>query len=218
MNLLYHTVSGIINRNLNFKGNTDSSMNIQTQKKIILASKSPRRAELIRLLGYEYETAGFETDETFSSSLSAEENCIAAACGKAGETARRRGIGAGEIIIGADTAAVCGGSIFTKPKDRSEAYAMLKMFSGRSHDVISGVCILCEDSQTAFSTSTKVFFSELSCKEINDYIDTGEPFDKAGGYAVQGGAAKFITSVDGCFYNVMGLPLSAIYQHLKDIM
>ena len=193
-------------------------MNIQMQKKIILASKSPRRAELIRLLGYEYETAGFETDETFSLSLSAEENCIAAACRKAEETAKRRGISSGEIIIGADTAAVCSGSIFTKPKDRNDAYSMLKALSGRQHDVISGVCILHEDSQTAFSTATKVFFSELSDKEINDYIDTGEPFDKAGGYAVQGGAAKFISSIQGCFYNVMGLPVSAVYQHLKDIL
>ena len=186
-------------------------------KKLILASKSPRRIELIKYLGFEYEIVASTVDEIFQDEISPEENTKFIAYKKAKAVIDTRGIGSEEIIIGVDTIVVHRGNIFTKPKSRIQAYEMLKSFSGNSHDVISGVCILNSDFSELFYVTSKVYFSELNENEIENYINSPEPYDKAGGYAIQGQASKFISSINGCFYNVMGFPLNAIYTRLKNL-
>ena len=117
--------------------------------------------------------------------------------------------------MGADTIVVIGDQVLEKPADANDARAMLRLLSGREHTVITGICLRHRDGVIVDHSSTEVRFAPLAEAEIGGYISSGEPFDKAGAYAIQGLASKFIESVRGCYFNVMGLPLSLVYRHWK---
>jgi septum formation protein len=122
-----------------------------------------------------------------------------------------------EIILGADTIVVIDDQVLEKPTDAADASSMLRLLSGRDHTVITGICLLHDRGVIVDHSSTLVRFSPLTDSEISDYIASGEPMDKAGAYAIQGLASKFVEKVDGCYFNVMGLPLSLVYRHWKTL-
>ncbi len=123
----------------------------------------------------------------------------------------------GEIILGADTTVVIDDQVLEKPDDADDATAMLRLLSGRDHTVITGICLLHDAGVSVDHSSTLVRFAPLTDSEIADYVASGEPMDKAGAYAIQGLASKFVEKVDGCYFNVMGLPLSLVYRHWKTL-
>lgn len=123
---------------------------------------------------------------------------------------------ADEIVLGADTTVVVAGDqVLEKPADADGARAMLRLLSSREHAVITGICLLHAGGRILDHSATQVRFAALTESEIADYVASGEPFDKAGGYAIQGLASKFVEGVNGCYFNVMGLPLSLVYRHWK---
>ena len=126
---------------------------------------------------------------------------------------------AGSIVVGADTEVVVDGQVLGKPADAENASRMLRMLSGRSHQVLTGVCLVRAPGtvEALDHSSTTVWFRELSDAEIGEYAASGEPFDKAGAYAIQGRASRFVTRIEGCFFNVVGLPLSLVDGMLKRI-
>ena len=123
----------------------------------------------------------------------------------------------GEIVLGADTIVVIGDQVLEKPADADDARAMLRLLSGRDHTVITGICLRHRDGSIVDHSATQVRFAPLRESEIAEYVGSGEPFDKAGAYAIQGLASKFVESVNGCYFNVMGLPLSLLYRHWKSL-
>lgn len=186
--------------------------------KLILASGSPRRAEILRNAGLKFEVHAPPVDEKRHPRESARSYVARLAAAKArhaAEQARRKGTRA--IVIGADTAVVVQGKILGKPSDFRDARRMLRLLSGRAHTVLTGVSLIQTPggAESHHVEATRVRFSRISFKEIDDYIATGEPFGKAGAYAIQGIAGRYITRVEGCYFNVMGLPLSALWQMLR---
>ena len=125
--------------------------------------------------------------------------------------------GSDEIVLGADTIVVIDGRVLEKPADADDASAMLRLLSGREHTVITGICLRHRDGIIVDHSATRVRFAALTESEIAEYVASGEPFDKAGAYAIQGLASKFVESVNGCYFNVMGLPLSLVYRHWKSL-
>ncbi len=125
--------------------------------------------------------------------------------------------GRDEIVLGADTIVVLGTEVLEKPIDAADARAMLAKLSGREHTVITGVCLRHQGGEVVSSESTRVRFLPLSAEEISAYVASGEPMDKAGAYAIQGLASKFVDRVEGCYFNVIGLPLSWVYRNLKTL-
>lgn len=185
-------------------------------KKIVLASLSPRRKQLLEWAEIPFEIITKETDESYPAGLAAEEVAMHIARNKA--LAVKEMTGAGSIIVAADTIVVLGGRIIGKPKDREDAVAILKDLSGNKHSVITGVVIRCDDREIAFADATDVDFHELSSSEIEFYVDRYKPYDKAGAYAIQEWIGVVgIRSVNGDFYNVMGLPVSRVVKALGAI-
>ena len=131
------------------------------------------------------------------------------------EKARAIPWGSDRTVLGADTTVVCDGEILGKPADSADATRMLRLLSGRAHEVITGICLRNAHKEVADAATTRVWFSPLSDAEINSYVASGEPMDKAGAYGIQGLASKFIPRIDGCYFNVMGLPISLVYTHLR---
>jgi septum formation protein len=125
--------------------------------------------------------------------------------------------GRDEIVLGADTIVVLDQSVLEKPRDAADAGAMLRRLAGREHTVITGICLHHPGGVQADSSATRVRFTPLTDAEIDAYVATGEPLDKAGAYAIQGLASKFVERVDGCYFNVIGLPLSQVYRYLKSL-
>jgi septum formation protein len=123
----------------------------------------------------------------------------------------------GEIVLGADTIVVIDDRVLEKPADADDARAMLRLLSGREHTVITGICLRHRFGSVVDHSATQVRFAPLTESEIAEYVASGEPFDKAGAYAIQGLASKFVESVKGCYFNVMGLPLSLVYRHWKTL-
>ena len=124
-------------------------------------------------------------------------------------------INPGEIILAADTTVVVEDQLLEKPRDAADAARMLALLSGREHEVITGICLRSNERTIVDAAITKVRFAALSRQEIDDYVASGEPMDKAGAYAIQGLASKFIDRVEGCYFNVVGLPIALVYRHLK---
>jgi septum formation protein len=122
-----------------------------------------------------------------------------------------------EIVLGADTVVVLGDRVLEKPSDAADARAMLQALSGQAHKVITGICLRHADGAIVDCESTQVHFVELTPAEIDTYVANGEPMDKAGAYAIQGLASKFIDRIEGCYFNVMGLPLALFYKHWKTL-
>jgi septum formation protein len=185
-----------------------------TSKRIILASKSPRRHELMRGLHVNFEIQTKEIDESFPSDLKAE--AIPEFLARKKADAFRPGLRSNEILITADTIVWQDGDVFNKPSSPEEALEMLTRLSGKMHEVFTGVCITSSESQKVFSDRTKVYFAQLSEDELKSYIREYKPFDKAGSYGIQEwlGYAG-IEKIEGSFYNVMGLPTRALYRELK---
>jgi septum formation protein len=184
--------------------------------KIILASASPRRAEILRQAGISFSVLSSAIDETPYPRETPEALVLRLAGAKA-ELVAARSLGPA-FVVAADTVVVADGQILGKPRSTEDARHILQILSGRTHTVLTGVSLirLPDAERRQFVESTQVTFSTLSAEEISDYLNSGEPFDKAGAYAIQGIAARFIPRIEGCYYNVMGLPLAHLLMHLRD--
>jgi nucleoside triphosphate pyrophosphatase len=188
--------------------------------KIILASASPRRAEILRNAGVPFEVRETQVDESPLPGETARVMVARLAEAKARAAAARFGGGIGDrIIVGADTTVELNGEILGKPRDAANAREMLAKLSGRIHHVLTGVFLLrlpAADTRAAVEDSGVTFVS-LTGNEIDAYVTTGEPLGKAGGYAVQGVAGRFIPRIEGCYFNVVGLPLAKTYALLHEL-
>lgn len=186
------------------------------EREIILASKSPRRKELMALTPWEFIVDALDVDETMDESLDLEENLKELAFKKAEPIAAKY---PQNIVIGSDTIVYIDGQILGKPIDTEDAKRLLRLLSGKEHSVCTGVCII--DGNTGktvkFCESTKVVFKELTEDEINWYAQTGEPMGKAGGYGIQGQGGLFVEGISGDYYNVVGLPINRVYEVLCGI-
>lgn len=178
----------------------------------VLASSSPRRRDLLGLLCSNFEVIPSQIEEIQQPGESPFQMVQRLAKEKAIAVHLLR---PESLVIGADTVVVCEGQILGKPGSPTEARSMLQKLSGRSHEVITGLCVLKGAIVFVDAACTTVTFSPLSGEEIEEYLATGEPFDKAGGYATQGKAARFVERIEGCFFNVVGLPVSLLYRLLR---
>lgn len=184
--------------------------------KIILASQSPRRKQLLEWAEVPFEVAVSETDERFPPELTPEEVAIYIARNKALAVQQQRSID--ETILAADTIVVLGDNIIGKPVHREEAISILLALSGETHNVITGVVIRKGDKEIAFADITEVEFHDLALEQIEFYVDKYKPYDKAGAYAIQEWIGVVgIKSVKGDFYNVMGLPVSRVVRELATL-
>lgn len=191
--------------------------------KIILASASPRRRELLHQIGWNFEICVSRVEEQITKTIPWEvvEELSAQ---KAEEVFARMATEASAplLVIGADTIVACDGRILGKPADREDAVAMLKLLQGRSHHVYTGVtlCLRRVDGSTVKSTfheATEVTFYPMTDKEIQDYVNSGEPMDKAGSYGIQGLCARYISGIAGDYNNVVGLPVGRLYQEVRNL-
>jgi septum formation protein len=188
--------------------------------KLILASSSPRRAEILREAGIAFEIRATEIDETALPGETAQAMVARLAEGKARAAAVQMGAGTPEcIVIGADTTVELGGEILGKPRDSAHAREMLARLGGRTHHVLTGIFLLRSpgNSTRAAIENSAVTFAPLSAKEIDAYVATGEPLGKAGAYAIQGLAGRYIPRIDGCYFNVVGLPLARLHALLREL-
>ena len=180
---------------------------------LILASASPRRHELLVAAGLDHIVRPShiaevrqhgESPEEFVRRLSKEKaeacNCVN-----------------GDTVLGADTIVCVEGEVLGKPADADDAVRMLQQLAGRDHLVLTGICLSAKDRLISDVAETRVWFAPMSAKEIHDYVLTGEPMDKAGAYAIQGFASRFVYRIEGCYQNVVGLPVSLVYRHLMTL-
>ena len=180
--------------------------------KLVLASNSPRRQQLLRDLGFEFTVSVRPTDEIFPADLPVGEVPAFLARQKAEQF--RADVG-NQIILCADTVVVIENEILNKPANAAEAKVMLKKLSGKTHEVITGVCLMTAENTQTISDVARVHFRELSDSEIDYYIETGQPFDKAGGYGVQEWIGMVgIDRIEGSYYTIMGLPVHLVYRAL----
>ena len=179
--------------------------------KLILASQSPRRKELLSLFGLPFTVCVADIDETMDPGKPACEEVARVSRCKALAVPREKE----DVVIAADTIVVCQGQVLGKPRSEQQAYEMLSLLSGRDHQVMTGVTVLRGAKEEVFTEITDLHFRPLSHREIENYIRTGEPMDKAGSYGIQGGAAMFCEKMSGDYYNVMGLPVCRLGQVLK---
>ncbi len=185
--------------------------------KLILASSSPRRAAILENAGIRFERRPTEIDESPLAGESAEDSVVRLAEEKAWKVSR--GVAGPAIVIGADTLVVLDGEVMAKPRSAEEAREMLRRLSGRTHTVTTGIAALrLPDGTTVRGAEhTAVTFATLSENEIDAYVATGEPMDKAGAYGVQERAGRFVMRIEGCYFNVVGLPLARLYAMLKEL-
>ena len=192
---------------------SDLSKKMNLKYRLILGSKSPRRQELLGSLDFPFRVEVRSVDETFPHNLPVEElaEFIAEKKAEAFTDLKRD-----ELVITSDTVVVCNGIALAKPANAEEAKGMLRMLSGKTHQVITGVCLKTPEDQRSFSETTHVQFDELSEEEIDYYIEKYRPFDKAGSYGIQEWIGMIgIKGIEGDYYNVMGLPLNRLYRELK---
>lgn len=185
--------------------------------KLVLASASPRRAEILRSAGFPFLVLSSAVDETPIPNESPQELVLRLAAAKA-ELAAARAVGPA-IVIAADTVVTLEGMILGKPRTTEDARQMLEKLAGKTHSVITGVTLirLPDVERREFYETTRVQFGALDAEEIVRYLSGGEPFDKAGAYAIQGRAGRYIPRIEGCYYNVVGLPLARLCQALADL-
>jgi len=185
--------------------------------KLVLASASPRRAEILLAAGFRFSVLSSAIDETPYPGESAHDLVLRLAKAKA-ELVAARSIGPA-IVIAADTEVVLDGHIFGKPRSTDDARHMLEKLSSRTHSVLTGVALirLPDAESISFVETTLVHFATLSAEEITRYLATGEPHDKAGAYAIQGYASRFIPRIEGCYFNVVGLPLARVQHALAEL-
>ena len=179
----------------------------------MLASKSPRRAELLAAAGIEFTVRVADIDETPREFEPARDYVLRVA----EEKARAVQAAADEIVLAADTTVVLAGQILGKPEDEAEAVRMLRALAGKRHEVMTGVCMQHRDRVVTELAATAVWFNPMTQGDIDDYVASGEPMDKAGAYGIQGLASKFIERIDGSYSNVVGLPAALVWRLLKTI-
>ncbi len=188
------------------------------QGKIILASQSPRRKELLEKNGISFSVYVTDADESVSEKLSPA-NLVEELSYRKAESAAKAFLDEKVLIIAADTVVALQDEIFGKPEDEEDARRMLSLLSGKAHSVFTGVTLAyVKDKEVSYKKivcETKVYFYPITEEEITEYIQTGEPFDKAGSYAIQGIASKFVEKIEGDFDNVVGLPVYAIFEDLQ---
>ena len=177
---------------------------------LILASASPRRKALLSLFGIPFTVRAADIDETMDPEKPPFDEVARVSRSKALAVSR----GEEDIVIAADTIVVCQGRVLGKPHSEAEAASMLRLLSGRDHQVMTGCTILFGNRAETFTEVTSLHFRPLSEKEIQKYVQSGEPMDKAGAYGIQGGAALFCEKLEGDYYNVMGLPVCRLYETL----
>ena len=182
--------------------------------RLVLASASPRRADLLRAAGIPFDVHPVDVDERFRPAEKPED-----AVARLSEMKAAAGLALcpDAVVLGADTTVVVGREALAKPEDAADAARMLRLLSGRSHEVLTGVCLSRKDRRLVRVESTRVRMAHLSAAEIDWYVSTREPVDKAGGYAVQGFASRFIEGIEGSYSNVVGLPVSSVYALLKGL-
>ena len=178
---------------------------------LVLASASPRRAEILRQAGIPFTVRAAEIDETPAGDETPEHYVQRLAESKALAVAAAPE----ETILGADTTVVVAGEMLGKPAGDDDARRMLALLSGRRHQVLTGIAIRRGTEMIRDVAVTHVWFADMNDAEIAAYVASGEPHDKAGAYAIQGLASKFIDRIDGCYFNVVGLPVSLVYRHLR---
>lgn len=180
--------------------------------KLILASASPRRRELLSVITTDFTAVSIDADETLPENIEAL---------KASEYLAEIKAMAGieqfpdAVVIGCDTTVICGEKILGKPRDKEQCREFMNMLSGKTHQVATGCCIVSADKKISFTEITDVTFRKLTNEEIEEYISTDEPYDKAGGYGIQGKASLLIEKINGDYFNVVGLPLSHLNQIIK---
>ena len=177
----------------------------------ILASASPRRRELLGLFHIPFRVCAADIDEAMDDSKAPAREVARVSRAKALAVPH----GEADIVVAADTIVVCGGRVLGKPRSQAQARQMLRCLSGRSHQVMTGFTVLAHGKVFTHTEVTDVCFRPLADREIDDYIASGEPMDKAGAYGIQGGAALFVERIDGDYYNVMGLPVCALWKTLE---
>ena len=180
---------------------------------LVLASASPRRAELLTAAGYDFTIDPADVDESVSAGESPEQYVVRVARDKARAVAGR--LGPGALVLGADTTVVADGEILAKPADESDAARMLQTLAGREHDVLTGVAMVYGDREVTEVVSTRVRLLPLDEEDIRWYVGTGEPMGKAGAYGIQGRAARFVDRIEGSWSNVVGLPVATVNEMLK---
>ncbi len=180
---------------------------------LVLASQSPRRQELLRNAGIAFVVQPANIEEERLPGEPARAYAERLARDKARAIAKLR---SNDIVLGADTVVVVDSAVLEKPRDAADAAGMLRMLSGRSHQVTTGVCLIGPGFEDVRSETTTVFFQPLSEADIALYVAHGEPMDKAGAYAIQGIASRWIPRLDGCYFNVVGLPVPLVWQMLKE--
>ena len=177
---------------------------------LVLASASPRRQEILHRAEIPFSVRPADVDESGLEGETPRDHVRRLAEAKARAVWR-----AGEFVLGADTVVAADGVALGKPRDREDAARMLTLLSGRSHDVLTGICLLEADRRRVAVEQTKVRFRAISEQEIETYVSSGEPLDKAGAYAIQGGARRFVERIEGCYFNVVGLPVARVYSMLR---
>lgn len=183
--------------------------------RVILASGSPRRKQLLEQLGIKFEVVPSSVDEKVTTNVPAD--LVKILCKqKAIDVAEKCGDDF-ELVIGADTVVSYKGKILGKPKTKEEAVEMLKLIQGEKHQVYTGVALVFPDRKVTIVRNTHVSMYPMTDEQIHDYVETGEPLDKAGAYAIQGRGAAYIEKIDGDYNNVVGLPLSAVVKLLNDM-
>jgi len=178
---------------------------------LVLASSSPRRQQILSDAGIRYIVRASNVPEVLRTGelpgdyvrRLAEEKAFALP------------IQPGEVVLAADTVVVVAEQVLEKPQDQADAARMLALLSGQTHEVLTGICLHSETQKIVDVATTRVHFAQLSAQEIEEYVRSGEPMDKAGAYAIQGRASKFIDRIEGCYFNVVGLPMALVYRHLK---
>ncbi|MGH9686546.1 MAG: Maf family protein [Candidatus Acidiferrales bacterium] len=191
--------------------------------KLVLASASPRRAEILRNAGIAFEVRAALIDESPREGelpgAYVQRLALQKARTAADEAAEQQAADGDTIFIGADTTVVVEGEILGKPESEEDARRMLQLLNGRVHEVHTGVALVRRPAawERVVDEITRVAFVKISDEEVGRYVATGEPFGKAGGYAVQGIAGQYVTRIDGCYFNVMGLPLARLYSLLREI-
>jgi len=183
----------------------------QFAKPIVLASRSPRRQEILRQAGIPFFVRAADVDEA----PLADERPESYVVRLAREKALVIEAAVDETVLAADTTVVVGGQMFAKPATVREARHMLVHLSGRRHDVLTGICLRRGGRLITDWASTSVWFSRMTRREIAAYVASGEPMDKAGGYAIQGIASRYVERIEGCYFNVVGLPIAMVYRHLR---
>jgi len=190
-------------------------LNFPLKYRLILGSQSPRRKDLLAQLGYEFEQRSLHADESYPEDLRPKE--VAEYLSRKKASAGIEELKEDELLITSDTTVVLGKKILNKASDKEEAAKMLRSLSGKKHQVITGVCLTSKEKAISFSVKTTVYFKKLDKSEIDYYIENYQPFDKAGAYGIQEWIGMIgVKKIKGSYFNVMGLPLKALYEHLRD--